>query len=284
MMHPIFLSAALALLLLVPSTGRAQDPRLSAFSGAITTAEQYEKQGKRREAATEYEKACKLAVQIWGNNNGTVAALSQAQGLIWKELGNYAKAEELITQALDISSAIGDTEFAAEAVNNLATLKWELADFVEAQRLHERGLAMLTKSYGENSPLAAVSRNNLAEVYKELGDYSRGEPMVLQSIKTLRSNQPKYASELASSLMNLADFNSRQGNFPRAELLLLESIQINEKAFGTNHLQVCRARNNLAALYLGWASSKKPNRCISRILKSSRQRWVRTIPVLLVSY
>ena len=257
MMHPKFLSAALALLLFVQSTGRAQDSRLNALGGAITTAEQHEKQGRRREAAAEYERARNLAVQIWGNNNGTVAALTQAQGLIWKDLGNYAKAEELITQALDLSSAIGDTELASEAVNNLATLKWDLADFVEAQRLHERGLAMLTKSYGENSPLAAISRNNLAEAYKELGDYSRVEAMVLQSIKTLRSNQPKYASELASSLMNLADFHSRQGNIPRAELLLLESIQLNERAFGTNHFQVCRPRNNLAALYFGMGQFEK---------------------------
>jgi CHAT domain-containing protein/Tfp pilus assembly protein PilF len=177
--------------------------------------------------------------------------------MIWKDLGEYAKAELLIKQTLDISLANGDTSFAAEAMNNLATVKWELADYVESQKLHERGLAMLSKTYGENSPQAAVSRNNLAEAYKELGDYARVEPMVLQSIKTLRSNQPKYASELANSLMNLADLYQRQANFPRAELLLLESIQINEKAFGTNHFEVCRTRNNLAALYFGMGQFEK---------------------------
>lgn len=254
MMHPIFLSAAFALVLLVQSIGRGQDSRINS---AITMAEQYEKQGKRREAAAEYEKARNLAAQAWGNNHSAVAALTQAQGLIWKDLGEYAKAEVLIKQTLDISVANGDTTMAAEAANNLATVKWEQADFVESQKFHERGLAMLSKTYGENSPQAAVSRNNLAEAVKELGDYARVESMVLQSIKTLRSNQPKYASELASSLMNLADLYSRQGNFPRAELLLLEAIQINERAFGTNHFQVCRTRNNLAALYFGMGQFEK---------------------------
>lgn len=254
MTHPIFVSAAFALVLLVQSIGRGQDARISS---AITTAEQYEKQGKRREAAAEYEKARNLAAQAWGNNHGAVAALTQAQGLIWKDLGEYAKAEGLIKQTLDISVANGDTALAAEAVNNLATVKWEQADYVESQKFHEHGLAMLSKTYGENSPQAAVSRNNLAEAFKELGDYARVESMVQQSIKSLRSNQPKHASELASCLMNLADLYSRQGNFPRAELLLLESVQINEKAFGTNHLQACRARNNLAALYFGMGQFEK---------------------------
>ncbi|MFO0940679.1 MAG: CHAT domain-containing tetratricopeptide repeat protein, partial [Pirellulales bacterium] len=173
----------------------------------------------------------------------------QAQGNLWKEMGDYTKAETLIQQTLEISTAINDTALAAEALNNLATVKWELADYTAAQKLHERGFTMLSKSYGENSPQAAVSRNNLVGVYKELGDYSKVESMASQSIQILRNNQPKYASELSGCLMNLADFHARQGNFPKAELLLLESIQINERAFGQNHLEVCRTRNNLAALY-----------------------------------
>ena len=256
-MNPVFASATLALAVLLHSTGLGQDSRIVAIGGAITSAEQYEKQGKRQEAAAEYEKARILAAQVWGNNDSKVAGLTQVQGMIWKDLGDYAKAELLIKQTLDISLANGDTSFAAEAVNNLATVKWELADYAESQKLHERGLAMLSKTYGENSPQAAASRNNLAEAYKELGDYARVEPMLLQSIKTLRSNQPKYASELANCLMNLADLYQRQANFPRAELQLLESMQINEKAFGKNHLEVCRTRNNLAALYFAMGQFEK---------------------------
>ena len=254
MIPPAFVSVSLFFVLFFSSVAFGQDARLS---GAITKAEQFQKQGKLEDAANEYEKARKLAVEVWGDNHANVAALTQAQGMLWKDLGEYAKAETLIRKTLEISTAVGDTELAAEATNNLATVKWELADYVESQKLHENGLALLSKAYGENSPEAAVSRSNLAEALKELGDYSSGEPLVLQSIKVLRNHQPKYASELAASLMNHADFYARQGIFVRAELLLLESMQIKEKAFGLNHFEVCRPRNNLAALYFGMGQFEK---------------------------
>ena len=248
-LHPTRIIAILALTLLPNGFVFGQDSRLLSVSSAITKAEQYEKQGKRLEAANEYERARSLAVQVLGNNHTSVAALTQAQGSLYRDLGDYAKADSLYAKTLEICLAIGDTQFAAEAANNLATIKWELGDYAESQKIHERGLAMMIKAHGENSPLTAVSRNNLATVYKEVGDYSLVEPMVTQSIKILRSHQPKYASELAGGLMSLADLHSRQGNYPRAELLLLEAMQIKEKALGPKHVEVCRTRNNLAALY-----------------------------------
>lgn len=256
-LHPVHAVALVALTLFPCGFVLGQDSRMLSVSSAITRAEQYEKQGKRLEAANEYERARSMAVQVLGNNHSSVAALTQAQGALYRELGDYSKADALFTKTLEICQAVGDTQFAAEASNNLANVKWELGDYVESQKLHERSLAMMIKSHGENSPLAAVSRNNLATVYKEIGDYGRVEPMVLQSIKTLRSHQPKYALELAGGLMSLADLHARQGNYPRAELLLLEAMQIKEKALGPNHLEVSRTRNNLAALYFSLGQFQK---------------------------
>ncbi len=257
MLHPTLVVAFVALTLLPGRFVLGQDSRMLSVSNAITRAEQYQKQGKRLEAANEYERARVTAVQVLGNNNASVAALTQAQGWLYRELGDYSKAESLIAKAFEISLAIGDTVFAAEAANNLATVKWELGDYAESQKLHERSLAMMSKAYGESSPQAAVSRNNLASAYKELGDFTRVEAMVTQAIKTLRSHQPKYALELAGGLMNLADLHARQGNYPRAELLLLEAMQIKEKALGPKHVEVSRTRNNLAALYFSLGQFEK---------------------------
>jgi tetratricopeptide (TPR) repeat protein len=162
MIPPAFVSVSLFFVLLFSSVAFGQDSRINAVSSAITNAEQFQRQGKLEDAANEYEKARKLAVEVWGDNHANVAALTQAQGMLWKDLGEYAKAETLIRKTLEISTAVGDTELAAEATNNLATVKWELADYVESQKLHENGLALLSKAYGENSPEAAVSRSNLA--------------------------------------------------------------------------------------------------------------------------
>ena len=84
MIPPAFASVSLFLVLLFSSVAFGQDARLS---GAITKAEQFQKQGKLEDAANEYEKARKLAVEVWGDNHANVAALTQAQGMLWKDLG-----------------------------------------------------------------------------------------------------------------------------------------------------------------------------------------------------
>jgi CHAT domain-containing protein/Tfp pilus assembly protein PilF len=236
------------ILLLVGSICHGQDPRV-ALSKSITLAEQYTKQIKYREAAAEYAKARGIAVQLFGANDIRIAALAQAEGMLHRQLGDFAKAEQLISQGLKIAEAARDNEFIAEALNNLAAVKWEQAAYLEAQTLHERGLQLLIRTYGERSAEAAISRGNLGGVYEALGDYTRAEALMLQSLQALRTHQPKRALELASGLRNLADLYTRQGQYPRSERLLLEAMQIQERAVGLNHHEVGRTRNNLAALF-----------------------------------
>jgi CHAT domain-containing protein/Tfp pilus assembly protein PilF len=247
---------------------RGQDPRATSLRNAITQAEQHQKQNKFREAANEYAKAREIAGQIFGTNHINTAAFLQAEGMLHRQMGDFTKAESLISQGLRIAESARDAEFAAEAINNLATVKWEQGAFSDALALHERGLALLVRSYGESSVPAAVSRGNLGGVYKSLGEYTQAEPLILQSVKVLRANQPKSALELASGLMNLADLYALQGNFPRSELLLLEAIQINERTLGSNHFEVARTRNNLGAIYSTMGQFEKAESLQKQVVKS----------------
>ncbi len=244
-----------------------QDQRAAALSNSITLAQQYEKQERHREAAAEYAKAQGFAAQMFGANHINVAALSQAEGLLHREMGNYAKAELLIKKGLQIAESVRDTEFMGEAYNNLAAVKEEQADYLESQKLHEQGLALFIRTYGENSAQVAVSRGNLGEVHKALGEYSQAETLMLQSVKALRAIQPKSASELSASLMKLGDLYALQGNFPRSELLLLEAIKIRERTYGPNHFEVARTQNNLAGLYSNMGQFEKAEEMQKQVLK-----------------
>jgi len=247
---------------------RGQDPRLVSLSNTIKQAEQYQRQSKNREAAAEYARAREFARQIFGSNDIMVAALSQAEGLLHRQMGDFTRAESLIKQGLVIAETVRDTEFAAEAINNLATIKWDQGALSEALELHERGLALFIRSYGKNSVPVAVSRGNLGDVYKSLGEYTQAERLILESLNVLRANQPKNAVELADGLMNLAGLYTLQGNFPRSELLLLEAIQIKERTLGANHIDVARIRNNLAALYSTMGRFEKAESIQKQVLKT----------------
>lgn len=261
--YVLFLLAVM--LLTTPSWG--QDRRVVEMGRWSTAAEESLKAGKHREATVSYSKARQLAVQVFGANHIYVAAFAQAEGVIYIELGEYEKAAVLVEQGLKISESVRDQEFEAEALNNLATIKWYQAQYLESQKLHERGLAALVKAYGANDPNVAVSRGNIAGVYKALGQYVEAEPFYHQSIKVLRANQPKYALHLADGLMNFADLYAVQGQFPTSELLLLESVQIKERSLGVNHYEVGRTLNNLAALYFNMGQYEKAEAMHRRTLK-----------------
>ena len=95
----LFVCIALSLFLtLTSSLCSGQDPRGAALSSAINLAEQFEKQSKHREAAVEYAKARGFASQMFGKDNISVAALSQAEGMLHRKMGDFAKAETLILQ------------------------------------------------------------------------------------------------------------------------------------------------------------------------------------------
>jgi len=245
-----------------------QDARSLSLRNTITQAERYQQQSKFREAAVEYAKAREIAKQIFGSNHIAVAAFLQAEGLLHRQMGDFAKAESLVSQGLVIAESVRDTEFAAEAINNLATIRWDQGDFSEALELHERGLALFIRSYGKNSVPVAVSRGNLGDAYKSLGEYSQAERLILESLSVLRANQPNSALELANGLMNLAGLYTLQGNFPRSELLLQEAIQIQERKLGANHIEVGRTRNNLAALYSTMGQFEKAESMQKQVLKT----------------
>lgn len=261
-------TAFLAMVFLVQATSRGQDPRAVELGQAITFGEQLSSQGKHREAVAQFARARQLATQMFGANHINVAALAQTEGLLLKQLGEYDRAETLIAQGLKIAQAVGDQDFEAEALNNLATTKWEQAHYAESQALHEQAFVKLSQRYGSNHPNVAVSRNNLAGVYKSLGRYVEADRLYQDSIKVLRNHQPQYAIELADALMNLADLYSSQGHLPRSESMLLEGIEIKQRSLGPNHYEVARTRNNLAALYSTMGRYQESENLQKQVLKS----------------
>src|SRR4029077_15674916 len=109
-----------------------------------------------------YAQAAQLSKELYGPNHIYVAAMSQAQGNVLRDMGQPERAVPLSEQALKIAETIKDTGLAAEAVNNLAAAHWDLGHYLQSQELHQRGGQLLQAQYGANSPQAAVSRSNQA--------------------------------------------------------------------------------------------------------------------------
>ncbi len=91
-------------------------------------------------------------------------------------MGDYAKAEPLFRQALEIRKrALGENhpDYAA-SLNNLAALYEEMGDYAKAEPLYREALAIDKRALGENHPDYATSLNNLGRAVRGHGRLCEG--------------------------------------------------------------------------------------------------------------
>jgi tetratricopeptide (TPR) repeat protein len=166
-------------------------------------------------------------------------------------MGEYARAEPLLRQALEIAKeALGEghPEY-ARGLNNLAVLYQGMGDFARAEPLFRQAMEIKKKVLGEGHPDYAQGLNNLAELYQDMRDYARAEPLIRQALeikkKVLGEGHPDYAQ----SLNNLAGLYWAMGEYARAEPLLRQALEIKKKVLGEGHPDYAASLNNLAAVY-----------------------------------
>jgi tetratricopeptide (TPR) repeat protein len=137
----------------------------------------------------------------------------------------------------------------AESLSQLATLLHDKGDYVQAEPLYRRALAIRQQVLGENHPDTALSLNNLAALLDAKGDYGQAKPLFRRALaireQVLGENHP----DTAISLGNLAgSLEKAKGDYVQAELLRRRGLAIHEQVLGENHPDTATSLNNLAGL------------------------------------
>jgi len=126
-------------------------------------------------------------------------------------------------------------------------------DYVSAEPLHQRALAILEKTLGTEHPVVAISLNNLAALYEAKGDNARAEPLFQRALaiqeKTLSAEHPY----VALSLNNLAALNEAKGDLGRAVQFARRAGEIQEHNLS---LILSTGSESQKQLYLNTLSSK----------------------------
>src|SRR5437660_1705048 len=92
-------------LFLAPARGGAQEADRKELLDARNKAAALAKEGKASEAIPQYEKALALAPKVYGSDHIETAALMNSLALLYKQQGEYAKAEPLYHRSLEIREA-----------------------------------------------------------------------------------------------------------------------------------------------------------------------------------
>jgi tetratricopeptide (TPR) repeat protein len=207
--------------------------------------------GKSKEALVPLKAGLAKAEKELGKDH-----LSTAMALFWlgrayDDLEDYAKAEPLYLDSLEILKAkLGkDHLHVAVPLNNLASLYQRMGRYAKAEPLYRRSLGILEARLGEEHHAVAQSLNNLARLHAQMGQYAKAEPLYRRSLEIREARLGKDHPDVAASLLDLAAMYLVTGRYAKAEPLYKRAVAIYEARLGKDHPGVAKALNNLATLY-----------------------------------
>lgn len=145
-----------------------------------------------------------------------------AAGVLAIEQGDYASADVLTRESLDIARQLDDKQGAAVSLNALAVITRDRGEVTAAYALFEENLA-LWRELGDELAVAR-SLSNLANVVKLQGDYDRARSLFAESLSLFRGLGDR--SGVAWSLNHQGDVARDQHDSAAARTLYEQGLAI----------------------------------------------------------
>jgi serine/threonine-protein kinase len=169
-------------------------------------------------------------------------------GTIYQQLGNFARADSLITMSLERRRAMyGETHRdVASALITLGLLRVDQARFEDAERFVREGLATAKATLPSTDPEVVRATSALGRVLQERGAYDKAIP-VLQEAARLDAASAVPNQEHAARLSALADAHYYAGHYDVSDSLNRVVLTMYRVAYGDRHPLVGDILVNLGA-------------------------------------
>jgi tetratricopeptide (TPR) repeat protein len=142
---------------------------------------------------------------------------------------NRQQVEQAVELREEMQSVLG------EAFVRLAESYYEQGNYVEAEKLYDRILAMREKEVGVKSPALLNDLNNLAGVLCVQGKFFEAEVFVQRSVNIVETYEPENILKLADGINTLAGIYYQQNKHEQCEPLLERSLRLRQRALGAEH-------------------------------------------------
>jgi tetratricopeptide (TPR) repeat protein len=174
------------------------------------------------------------------------AALN-ALGMLCKDLAKYDEARAVYERALAIvQQSAGSSEHdVATLYHNLGGIEHARGDFVAAEPLARRGLA-LRRRLGDDDEALARDLTALGAILDGQQQFDEAEAMHVESLAILERSPKRNAVEIAVALNNLGANYLERGRTTEALELLSRAEKLKRACLGARHPDLPVTLNNLA--------------------------------------
>lgn len=188
--------------------------------------------------------------------------------LLYKDAGEYAKAEPLYLEALALSKDLFGEKHRdyATDLDNLAALYHDMGNYAKAEELYRRAMTLREQVHGQKHDRYATSLNNLGTLYQDLGQFAKAEGCLRQALEIRKALLGDKHPDYALSLNNLAMLDVGMGEYAKAEPLFLEALAIRKAALGEKHPDYALSLGTLSFLYREKAEYPEAERLARQVL------------------
>ena len=242
---------ALAFLEQVAALSPDQRKRVAEADRLMTKVRALHAQGKYHEAVEPCQQALAAYKALLGEKSRCFESATAWLGMLYKNLGDHARAEPILRQAVDIAEQVygeNHPEY-AYSVNNLAFLYQELGRYSQAEPLFQQSLAIERRMLGEKHAQYAATLRHLGRLYCQTGVYAKAEPLLQQALAIEKELLGDKNLDCATTLDDLATMYTAQGLYGKAEPLYRQVLEIRKQVQGQRHPDYGSSLSNLACLY-----------------------------------
>jgi non-specific serine/threonine protein kinase/serine/threonine-protein kinase len=186
----------------------------------------------------------------------TQARMMHTIGTVYRQLGLYDEARNLLQRALELQSQqLGDRSLeVAQSRLDLSALLRRTGDYERAEALARQALEILEAEHGPQHPQVADALAVLGWALTRVEENDEALSAFERALAVRIAALGERHLDTAHSRSDLGIFLWRQGQFERAESLLNEALAVFEESLGPDDYQVRSTLNNLAVLY--WTSAR----------------------------
>jgi eukaryotic-like serine/threonine-protein kinase len=201
------------------------------------------------------------------------AEIEDLVGTLYRQIGNYSRAEEMHRSALAIRRKFlgSDDPRVAESLNELGYELQAEKKTAEAESAFKEALTIRQQLFGLTNAATATSINDLSTVYRDEGRLNEAEAMAGEALGIRQYLFGQTNLDVADSLRNMSMILGNQGKWAESEATTRKVLAIRQQLLGPEHPWIASALGDLAWAEDGQGKTKEAE-ALQREAFAMRQR------------
>ncbi|NLK66351.1 MAG: ATP-binding protein [Campylobacteraceae bacterium] len=168
--------------------------------------------------------------------------------------------------------------------NNIGVIHYNLCNFKEALKYHEKALKARREALGENHKDLVASYGNIGNVYYGLGDYKEALKYHEKALNIQKEILGENNKDIATYYNNIGVVYSHLGNYEEALGYHKKALNIQKETIGENHPDTAISYNNIGNVYYILNKPTRALRYYKRTLSIRKETIGENHPDTAISY